>query len=515
QSYSDANVLFAQQRIGSAMKLWRTLDGGVTWNQVATPLNQNNMVFTLGNTPQEFWLGFTNANNSQKVFYTNDGGANYQNWSGLAIGADKIWSMCAQLGTNAGVYVALLHGRVLYRNASMTEWIEYSSGLPAGTEPIRIVPFYRDNKLRLATWNLGVYEAPLFEASSLLVDFAGERGTYVCPGETIHFVDHSVASASATYLWSFPGATPSTSAEKYPTVVYDAAGVFDVTLEVTDNGNTASKTKSSYVQSTTPSMDCVYKNFEDGSMPTEWTFGHSSGGGDVFAISDSCSAYGQGNYSLTFPNYWVDVAGNRDEIILEKQITFSNGGGTWALDFDVAYAEYGGQYSDTLAVLLSTDCGTTWNELYVKGGQTLATAPTNTNYFVPTLDQWRSEEVDIQSSVWLDAEVLVAFQNRGRFGNNIYIDNVGLCTVNAVNEMDLNEIKFYPNPTSNRSTLTFNKPTDFKKVTVTDLAGRVQVIPMVKTSTQLDFDFSKLATGVYLIQVETNFGMVVKRLEKL
>jgi hypothetical protein len=497
------------------MKLWRTTDGGVTWNQVSLPLSQNNMVFTLGNSPQEFWLGYTNANNSQKVYYTNDGGANYVNWSGLAIGSDRIWSMCSQLGTNAGVYIALLHGRVLYRNASMNDWMEYSSGLPAGTEPIRIVPFYRDNKLRLATWNLGVFEAPLFEASSLLVDFAGERGTYVCPGETIHFVDHSVASANATYLWSFPGATPSTSTEKYPTVVYSSNGVFDVTLEVTDNGNTGSKTKQAYVQSTTPSMDCVYKNFEDGIMPTEWTFGHSTGGGDVFSMSEACSAYGFGTHSITFANYWVDVTGNRDELILEKQITFSNGGGNWVLDFDVAYAEYGGQYSDTLAVLLSTDCGNTWIEVYVKGGQTLSTAPNTTDLFVPTIDQWRSEEILLQQYVGVDDEVLIAFQNRGHFGNNFYIDNVTVCNANSVEEEVFEDVKFFPNPTSKVSTLSFNRLVEIEKITVTDLAGRVQHVATTKTSNQIDFDLSSLANGVYVIQVETNFGLVVKRLEKL
>jgi hypothetical protein len=514
QSYSDANVLYAQQRVNGSMKLWRTVDGGTTWSQVSIPLSQNNMVFTLGNSPQEFWLGYTNANNSQKVYYTTDGGANYVNWSGLAIGSDRIWSMCAQLGTNAGVYIALLHGRVLYRNASMNDWMEYSSGLPAGTEPIRIVPFYRDNKLRLATWNLGVYEAPLFETSSLLVDFAGERGTYVCPGETIHFVDHSVASANATYLWSFPGATPSTSTEKYPTVVYSSTGIFDVTLEVTDNGVTGSKTKQAYVQSTLPNNECVFEQFESGSIPTEWTFGHSTGGGDVFSLSSDCSAYGQGAYSLTFPNYWVDVVGNRDELIVEKQITFWSSG-TWVMDFDVAYAEYGGQYTDTLAVLISTDCGDSWTEMYVKGGQTLATAPNTSDFFIPTSDQWRSEEIFLQQYVWVDSEVLIAFQNRGHWGNNFYIDNVTLCTVNSVEEDVLEEIKFFPNPTSNVSTLSFKRAVEIEKIIVTDLAGRIQNVPSTKTSNQIDFNFSTLANGVYVIQVETNFGTMVKRLEKL
>jgi hypothetical protein len=56
---------------------------------------------------------------------------------------------------------------------------------------------------------------------------------------------------------------------------------------------------------------------------------------------------------------------------------------------------------------------------------------------------------------------------------------------------------------------------EIEKITVTDLAGRIQNISANKSSSQIDFDFSKLANGVYVIQVETNFGTVVKRLEKL
>jgi hypothetical protein len=56
---------------------------------------------------------------------------------------------------------------------------------------------------------------------------------------------------------------------------------------------------------------------------------------------------------------------------------------------------------------------------------------------------------------------------------------------------------------------------EIEKITVTDLAGRIQNVPANKSSNQIDFDFSSLSNGVYVIQVETNFGTVVKRLEKL
>jgi hypothetical protein len=90
-----------------------------------------------------------------------------------------------------------------------------------------------------------------------------------------------------------------------------------------------------------------------------------------------------------------------------------------------------------------------------------------------------------------------------------------VCTINSVEENVLEDTKFFPNPTSNTSTLSFNRVVEIEKITVTDLAGRIQNVPANKSSNQIDFDFSSLANGVYVIQVETKFGTVVKRLEKL
>jgi PKD repeat protein len=508
QSYADANVLFAQQRVGNTMKLWRSIDGGDTWNQVNIPLNQNNMVFSLGNSANEFFIGYTNAGSNQKVYYTTDGGATYANWS-ANIGNAAIWSIAAQLGTNAGVYVALLHGRVLYRNASMSSWVEYSSGLPAGTEPLRLVPFYRDNKLRLACWNLGVWEAPLYEASELMVDFSSAYGSFVCPGEDMHFVDHSVASADATYLWSFPGATPSTSTEKYPTVSYATSGIFDVTLTVTDNGVSESLTKQAYIQSTIPSITCQTTDFESGSIPLTWRDGHSTGGSSTFSLSNTCSAFGTGSYSMAFENYWIDVQGERDEIILEKQILdpLNN----WSLHFDVAYAEYGGQYSDTLAVLISTDCGDTWEELWVKGGGTLATAPATTDLFTPTSTQWRSESIDLPES---SDEVLIAFQNRGRWGNNFYVDNINVCFSASIENNHLVNANLYPNPTNGMVIIELQGGSRMQSLKIHNMKGQLVKENVFSNTMISNIDVSDLAKGIYTMTIQTDLGVVVKRLEK-
>jgi len=507
QSYADANVLFAQQRVGNVMKLWRSIDGGDSWNQLNIPLNQNNMVFSLGNNANEFFIAYTNASSNQKVYYTSDGGASYMNWSGN-VGNEAIWSIAAQLGTNAGVYIALLHGRVLYRNASMSSWVEYSTGLPAGTEPLRLVPFYRDNKLRLACWNLGVWEAPLYENSELIVDFASAYGTFVCPGEEMHFVDHSVAGANATYNWSFPGATPSSSTEKYPTVSYSNSGVFDVTLTVTDNGVSESVTKQAYIQSTLPSLTCQTTDFESGSIPLTWRDGHSTGGANTFSISNACSGFGSGSYSMAFENYWIDVQGERDEIILEKQILdpLNN----WSLAFDVAYAEYGGQYSDTLAVLFSADCGNTWEELWVKGGGTLSTAPATTDVFTPTSSQWRSELIDLPEGA---EEVLIAFQNRGRWGNNFYIDNVNVCYSASIENIQFLNALVYPNPASGNLTIQMNDNNSMSSICLHNSSGQLVLEKLLLNESTALLDLSKVGYGIYTLTIQTERGIIVKRVE--
>lgn len=54
----------------------------------------------------------------------------------------------------------------------------------------------------------------------------------ICHGQSITFTDKSTGPPS-TWLWSFPGGNPASSTDKNPKqVVYDSAGVFDVSLTV-------------------------------------------------------------------------------------------------------------------------------------------------------------------------------------------------------------------------------------------------------------------------------------------
>lgn len=69
----------------------------------------------------------------------------------------------------------------------------------------------------------------------------------ICAGEQVTFTDASSEMPTA-WAWSFPGATPSSSASQNPTVTYNTAGTFNVTLTVTNAGGSDTEVLSAAVK---------------------------------------------------------------------------------------------------------------------------------------------------------------------------------------------------------------------------------------------------------------------------
>jgi photosystem II stability/assembly factor-like uncharacterized protein len=510
QSYANYNIMYVHQAIGNNSQLWQTTDGGLTFTEVNLPYNYREMVFTLsGTNDDELWIAYYYGSNGNKVYHTTDGGLNWDNITSNLFDGEEPWAIAHQYGTDGGVYLAVKNGLVFYKNNSISEWIVYASGLPASTEPLRLVPFYKGGKIRLATWNLGVWEATFYESSELIVDFAAMLGTYYCPGDEMHFTDHSVAGPDATYSWSIPGATPSTSTEKNPTVVYDNSGTYDVTLSVTENGITESVTKTAYISSQGSGSFPTAEGFESSSFPEDWKPAHSSGGNGFWSMALGIGGYGQSNNSMKFDNYYYDALGGRDEIWLEK-ISFPNQSDySPELKFDVAYAQYNDDpYTDTLAVLISADCGQSWTEIYVKGGEDLSTAPDySTAVFVPGATQWSTDMISLDPFIG-EPEVIVAFQNRGHYGQAIYVDNINLQISTGVDDMaesNAMELNLYPNPVSDFLQLSAKNITPSNVlVSIFDASGKLVAEEIVKAGgirLEKRMDVSKLTSGIYTLQL--------------
>ena len=70
--------------------------------------------------------------------------------------------------------------------------------------------------------------------------------TTITEGQSVTFTDTS-SNNPTSWSWSFPGGTPSTSTAQNPTVTYNTAGTYSVTLTATNSAGSDSEVKSNYI----------------------------------------------------------------------------------------------------------------------------------------------------------------------------------------------------------------------------------------------------------------------------
>ncbi|MCP4149786.1 MAG: PKD domain-containing protein, partial [bacterium] len=65
-------------------------------------------------------------------------------------------------------------------------------------------------------------------------------------GQSVNFSDLSTNSPTS-WLWTFAGGTPSSSSDQTPSITYNTAGTYEVTLTATNAGGSDDETKSGYI----------------------------------------------------------------------------------------------------------------------------------------------------------------------------------------------------------------------------------------------------------------------------
>lgn len=189
---------------------------------------------------------------------------------------------------------------------------------------------------------------------------------------------------------------------------------------------------------------------------------------------DNCNGNGNG----------VDMTGTKDQLITAAY-DFTNTTTTAALSFDFAYAvlKYKNQTrSDSLAVLYSTDCGNTWNQLYLKGGTDLSGIITAESCWVPTASDWRTESINLGMLAG-KPNVMFAFENRSNWGEWIYIDNINITAVTGIEEINpLSAFTIYPNPAATVFTINGTGATDRIQYVIYNILGREVMTGMIKTT---------------------------------
>ena len=354
------------------------------------------------------------------------------------------------IGTDVGVY---------YRNASMTSWIPFMTGLPnVIVNDIDI--FYPTGKIRAGTYGRGVWQSDKYSNSVLdaaivnvLSPINGSSGcnNTVVPKITITNLGSTTistltilykmdAAATQTLNWNGSLATSSNSVVTLNTFsgLSNAVHTFSVWTtnpnlgidqDLSNNNTTATFTISAaplgnalpliegFESTTFPPANWLLEKANTIDAAVSWTRVLNATG----LTAGSTAVARMDNYSSS-----LDISGQLDAL-RTPALSFAGAGSSLSLSFDVSHKNYSTTDIDSLNVKISTDCGNTWIPLYSKGGAQLANSvgTQSTTYVPVTNAEWRRETISLASYAGLSS-VYLKFESRSGWGNHLYLDNVNI-----------------------------------------------------------------------------------------
>ena len=184
-SRENPDIIYCLVRDNNTCTVYKSFNGGDIFSAVNTvPTNNaNRMDLSIDpNDTEHIWVASQFGANGQKVYASTNGGNTWENKTTSALDGQNIFDILYQAETEQVVYLATTNA-VFYWDAEQNDWIMYADGLPLLVRPLKMIPFYRDSKLRLAT-DRGVWEAPLAVSSAPTAEPITENPIVYCQRET-------------------------------------------------------------------------------------------------------------------------------------------------------------------------------------------------------------------------------------------------------------------------------------------------------------------------------------------
>jgi len=194
---SNGNLSFKDSNTGLIIDnnstVYKSINAGANWNTVTTSGTVYN-------------VGLCYIEGTDTVFSTGSAGSSYSEDGGTS------WNLIDDIQ----------HTSVEFKNP-ITGW----SG------------FFNESSTSKGIWK---WE----NTSNLSADFEGVPTT-ICTGNVVNFSDKTTGGTPTSWNWSFPGGSPSSSTISNPSITYNTAGTYNVTLTVDDGSGPNSKVITDYI----------------------------------------------------------------------------------------------------------------------------------------------------------------------------------------------------------------------------------------------------------------------------
>lgn len=328
------------------------------------------------------------------------------------------------------------------------------------------------------------------------------------------------AVAGAPFAWSGSLASGATTTITMPSVSTTVGNhTYSTNISAVNSGSddypSNNSKNGSFAVSTTVTAAPIIQTFSLTTFPpTNWYRNNQDNGAFQFSRIPNVGAYAISPLGCVKYNSWDNPkVGDRDELYMpQANLT---GLSNMKLTFDVAHSPVTGK-TEGLDVLVSTNCGASWTNVYSKYGTILATAPASTIAFTPISTQWRSEVVNLAAYDNMP-NLLVKFMPYNDYGNNIWLDNINLVSTTDLKSTvsEFSAIEVYPNPAQNEATLRITTMNVGENtITMINTLGQVLIQKTISVdagSTAISLDTKDLSSGIYHVVVTDKSGYAVTK----
>ncbi len=346
---------------------------------------------------------------------------------------------------------------------------------------------------------------------NVVADFVA-NGTEICLNNTVTFTNKTLNNPTS-FKWIFTGGNPSTDTLTNPSVSYNALGSYDVILIATGPLGTDTLILPGYINVTPPQPGQAIpydETFEQGNFPANGIVIDNADNGITWERDTIAIMYN--GYAAAKINNLINTNYGQSDALILPDFDLTGFPGTPTLRFRWAYARSDANYSDELIVLLSTNCGLTFNQVFYKTGATMSTGPTQTTPYIPDSNTvWKQAKINLNPYITYN-NVQIKIVNVTDGGNNLYIDSlhIGSLTSTGIKEENNSVIDIFPNPATNTISLFSKFDLTGARTSIIDLLGEVVLI----SPTTSAIDVSDLANGVYFLHTEINNKIFLQKFIK-